>query len=46
MLRVKSMTDQSQQRDPGDARADAIATTAIVSIVIAWVVFWLSGLPS
>ena len=40
------MTDQTQQKDSGDARADAIATTALVAIVITWVVFWLSGLPS
>ena len=41
------MTDQHQgQKNPADARADAIATTAIVAIVITWVVYWLSGLPS
>ncbi len=36
----------NEQRDSGDARADAIATTAIVAIVIATVVYWLSGMPS
>ena len=36
----------SDDKDSGDARADAIATTAIVAIVIATVVFWLSGMPS
>ncbi len=36
----------TEQKDSGDARADAIATTAIVTIVIATVVFWLSGMPS
>jgi hypothetical protein len=41
------MTDNQQQpKDPADARADAIATTAIFVIVITWVVFWLSGMPS
>ena len=41
------MTDeQMPQDDAGDSRADAIATTAIVSIVIFTVVFWLSGMPS
>lgn len=41
------MTDNQQQpKDPSDARADAIATTAIVVIVIVWVVFWLAGMPS
>ncbi len=38
--------DNATQKDSGDGRADAIATTAVVSIIIAWVVFWLSGLPS
>ncbi len=37
------MTDQ---KDSSDARADAIATTAIVTIVIATVVYWLAGMPS
>nr|MDJ0879360.1 hypothetical protein [Halieaceae bacterium] len=38
-----TMTDQ---KDSSDARADAIATTAIVTIVIATVVYWLAGMPS
>ena len=41
------MTDDNQfQKDLGDARADAIATTAVVTIVIVWVVYWLMGMPS
>jgi hypothetical protein len=41
------MIDSNQgQKDPGDSRADALATTAIVAIVITWVVYWLSGLPA
>ena len=32
--------------DEGDGVADAIAATAVISIVIAAVVFWLSGLPA
>ena len=41
------MTDgNSSQQNQGDGWADAIATTAIVTIVIAWVVYWLSGMPS
>jgi hypothetical protein len=39
-------TEQQDQNDSGDARADAIATTALFTIAIVWVVFWLSGLPS
>lgn len=41
------MTENNQtQKDSGDGRADAIATTAVVCIIIATVVFWLSGMPS
>jgi hypothetical protein len=34
------------QQDRGDGWADAIAASAIVAIVITWVVYWLSGLPA
>ena len=41
------MIDNHQnQKDPGDSKADAMATTAIVAVVICTVVFWLSGMPS
>ena len=40
------MEQDQRQNDHGDAMADAIAATAIVTIAIAWVVYWLSGLPS
>lgn len=38
--------NKTNQKNPGDAKADALATTAIVVIVICTVVFWLSGMPS
>ncbi|MEM0952655.1 MAG: methionine synthase [Pseudomonadota bacterium] len=34
------------QKDPGDSKADAMATTAIVAVIICAVVFWLAGMPS
>jgi hypothetical protein len=41
------MTEQNQAaKDSGDGMADAIAATAVITIVIAAVVFWLSGMPS
>ena len=44
---AEQISDQaSNDKDPGDSRADAIATTAVVAIVIATVVFWLAGMPS
>jgi len=39
------MSDQ-QKPDYNDGLTDAIATTAIIAIVVATVVYWLSGLPS
>lgn len=40
------MSDDQQQSDSGDSRADAIATTAIFAITIAAIVYWLAGMPS
>jgi hypothetical protein len=41
------MSEQNQAvNDKGDGVADAIAATAVITIVIAAVVFWLSGFSS
>ncbi len=40
------MTENTQQEQNSDGTADACATVAIISIVVAATVFWLSGLPS
>ena len=37
---------EAVDKDSGDGRADAIAATAIIGIVIATVVYWLNGFPS
>ena len=37
---------QASNKDQGDGRADAIAATAVLGLVIATVVYWLSGFPS
>ena len=40
------MSEENQAvNDKGDGTADAIAATAVITIVIAAVVFWLSGFP-
>jgi hypothetical protein len=40
------MSEENQAvNDKGDGMVDAIAATAVITIVIAAVVFWLSGFP-
>ena len=39
------MSDESSSKDSGDAVADSIAVTAILTIIIVTVVFWLNGFP-
>jgi hypothetical protein len=42
-----NMSEQNQSvNDEGDGIADAIAATAVITIVIAAVIFWLSGFAS
>ena len=38
--------DAASDPDSGDGRADAIAATAVLIIVIVTVVYWLNGFPS
>ena len=37
------MNDESPHQDNDDSKADAIAIVAILAIVLAAVVYWLSG---
>jgi hypothetical protein len=42
-----NMSEQNQAvNDKGDNIADAIAATAVITIVIAAVIFWLGGFPA
>ena len=40
------MSENSNMKDAGDGVADAIAVTAIITIVILTMYVWLSGMPS
>lgn len=40
------MSDQVNQERAADGVADAIATTAIISIIVFGLYLWLSGMPS
>jgi hypothetical protein len=40
-----SEENQAVNRE-GDAHADAVAATAVICIIIAAVIFWLSGFPA
>ena len=40
------MSEDSNNHDAGDGTADAIAATAIISLVILTLYLWLSGMPS
>lgn len=41
------MSDPTQaKKDAGDGVADAITATTVIVIVVAAVVFWLSGFPT
>ncbi len=37
---------EQNSKDAGDGMVDAIAATAVIAIIIATLVFWLSGMPS
>ncbi len=39
------MNDETGSKDSGDAIADSIAVTAILTIIIVTVVYWLGGMP-
>ena len=40
------MSEESNNQDAGDGTADAIAATAVISIVVLTLYLWLSGMPS
>ncbi len=40
------MSEESNNQDTGDGTADAIAATAVISIVVLTLYLWLSGMPS
>ena len=41
------MSDNTQaNKDAGDGIADAITATAVITLVVAAAVFWLSGFPA
>jgi len=40
------MSDSQNAERKADGAADAIAATAIISVVIVALYFWLSGMPS
>ncbi len=40
------MTDDINNEESGDGAADAIAATAVISIVVFSLYLWLSGMPS
>ncbi len=40
------MSEELNQEGAGDGRADAIAATAIISLVVLTLYIWLSGMPS
>ncbi len=40
------MSDNNVNKDAGDGAADAIAATAIISIIVLTMYLWLSGMPS
>ncbi len=41
-----NMSEESNNQDTGDGTADAIAATAVISIVVLTLYLWLSGMPS
>ncbi|WP_262500825.1 hypothetical protein [Pseudohalioglobus sediminis] len=40
------MSEQMQDHDNGDGAADAIAATAVISLVVFTLYLWLSGMPT
>lgn len=40
------MSEETNAKDAGDGTADAIAATAIISLVVFTMYIWLSGMPS
>ncbi|WP_207796414.1 methionine synthase [Pseudohalioglobus lutimaris] len=40
------MSDDLHENDAGDGTADAIAATAVISLVVLTLYIWLSGMPS
>ncbi len=40
------MSEELNQESAADGRADAIAATAIISLVVLTLYIWLSGMPS
>lgn len=40
------MSEETNNKDAGDGAADALAATAIISLVVLTMYIWLSGMPS
>ncbi|GHD20684.1 hypothetical protein GCM10007052_30690 [Halioglobus japonicus] len=40
------MSEETPSKDAGDGAADAVAATAVISIVVLFMYLWLSGMPS
>ncbi|WP_238946832.1 methionine synthase [Seongchinamella unica] len=40
------MSEETNNKDAGDGTADAIAATAVISLVVLTLYIWLSGMPS
>ncbi|MFV8817289.1 methionine synthase [Haliea sp. E17] len=40
------MSEEHTNKDAGDGAADAIAATAIISIIVLTMYLWLSGMPT
>lgn len=40
------MSEDINKKDAGDGAADAVAATAVISIVVLAMYLWLSGMPS
>ncbi len=40
------MNEDTHQKDAEDGSADAIAATAVISLVVLTLYIWLSGMPS
>lgn len=40
------MSEEINNKDAGDGGADAIAATAVISIVVLTMYLWLAGMPS
>ncbi|WP_206046794.1 methionine synthase [Mangrovimicrobium sediminis] len=40
------MSEENTNKDAGDGAADAIAVTAIISLIVVAMYLWLGGMPS